>query len=154
MSAVSEQDPNQKGKLLEELVENLLGSVAGLRVMPRRVKTRTEEIDLVVGIHRIDPYWAAQGAYFLVECKNWSSKVGKNDIVSLLEKIRNRRGRCRLAFLIAPGGFAKTAKEELLRGSRDDALIVTVVKKDLEGLIASKNVEVSLRGLIDRAVLE
>ena len=60
----------------------------------------------------------------LVECKNWTGKCGKNDFVLFKEKIENRSNRCSLGFLISWNGFAETVTQEMLRGSREETLIV------------------------------
>jgi len=96
----SEQDPNEKGAVLEEVMLRLFRQIDGWRCR-RDVRTRTEQIDISILNESVDPLWRQEGPLLLAECKNWSDKCGKNELVEFLEKIRNRRGRCRLGFLIS-----------------------------------------------------
>jgi Restriction endonuclease len=119
-----------KGRVLEELVCKLLETVPGFRV-GGRVRTETEEIDIRVINGSEDPVWKREGALLLVECKNWSSKCSKDEVVLFEEKLRNRRSRCSCGLLISWNGFAKTVTKELLRGSTGDLVIIPIDGKNL-----------------------
>jgi hypothetical protein len=120
--------PDEKGKTLEKLVAGLFSSIAGFTVddSDKRVKTETEEIDLTVSNGSEDPRLKREEAIILVECKNWSSKCGKNEFVEFRSKMENRKGRCSLGFLISWNGFADTITKEMLRGSHERLLIVPI----------------------------
>jgi len=114
---------DQKGHALEDLIEALFATVPGFE-LKQRVRTETEEIDLTVLNGSGDTRWKTDEPLILVECKNWSSNCGKNEIVQFKEKLSNRRGRSTLGFFISWNGFADTVTKELLRGSRERLLIV------------------------------
>jgi hypothetical protein len=118
--------PDEKGRSLEELVAMLFGTIPGFVVNDRRVRTETEEIDIIVLNNSEDPRFKREQAVILIECKNWSSKCGKNEFADLSYKIRNRRGRCSLGFLISWNGFAGTITKEILRESHESTLIVPI----------------------------
>lgn len=107
-------DPAEKGRALEDLLFRLLSSVDGFEVIPN-VRTETEEIDVAVINHLVQRPWSTEGSLILFECKNWTSRCGKNEIVLFKEKIRNRHERASLGFLLSWNGFAETVDKELLR---------------------------------------
>jgi hypothetical protein len=84
--------PASKGTSLEELLARIFSMVPGFEVTSR-IHTETEEIDLVVLNGSGEPRWRAEKPLILVECKNWSSRCGKNELVQFREKLRNRRTR-------------------------------------------------------------
>lgn len=131
-----ETDRHRKGIALERVVALVLTSIRGLDSL-QRVTNGTEEFDLVVANRSPDPFLQQQGPVWLVECKNWSTKSGVAEVRPLLEKMRNRRGRCRLGLAISMNGFAATVREDLLRTSRDDQLVLLVNGEDLDEWIAA-----------------
>ncbi len=126
----NEKDSNIKGRLLEELMHKFFSFVKGFVVI-ERLKTETEEIDLVILNKSTIPLWQKESSLILVECKNWSSKCGKNELVFFKEKIINRKGRAKIGFFISWNGFAKTFTKEDLRSSQGDILIVPVTGKNI-----------------------
>lgn len=139
----SEKDSNIKGRLLEELMHKFFSFVDGFEII-ERLKTETEEIDLVILNKSAIPIWQKESSLILVECKNWSSKCGKNELVIFKEKIANRKGRAKIGFFVSWNGFAGTFTKEDLRSSQGDILIVPVTGKDVVEAINSsieKNIE-------------
>jgi hypothetical protein len=125
---------DDKGRSLEELCSRLFESVGGLTVT-NRIRTATEEIDISILNDSDDPRLRRESALLLAECKNWMGKCGKDEFVIFREKIGNRNQRCRLGFLISWNGFATTVTKEMLRGSREETLIVPVTGKELRGAV-------------------
>ena len=115
----------EKGRTLEELIAGLFGTIPGFTIY-NRVKTETEEIDLEIVNGSNDPILQREGAIIIAECKNWTSKCGKDEFVLFRAKMENRAGRCTLGFLISWNGFASTITKEMLRGSREGLLIVPI----------------------------
>jgi len=134
-----------KGRVLEELACRLFETVPGFQVAGR-VRTATEEIDIRVVNNSDDPIWKKEGPIILAECKNWSSKVGKDEFVLFKEKMNNRRQRCSCGFLISWNGFAETINKESLRGSRGESLIILVSGADMRAAALAGSFEaVALR---------
>jgi len=121
---------DQRGRSLEELVARLFESVPGFAVTSR-IRTATEEIDISVLNDNPDPRFRRESAILLAECKNWSGKCGKNEFVLFKQKIANRSGRCSLGFLISWNGFRSTVTKELLRGSREQVLVIPMTGKEI-----------------------
>lgn len=117
---------DEKGRTLENLIAALFKSVAGFEKIERRIHTETEEIDLSIENESDDARFRREKAIILVECKNWSSKCGKNEFVAFKEKMKNRSGRCSLGFMISWNGFCETVTKEMLRSSHDDYLVVPI----------------------------
>lgn len=135
---IDTKDSKSKGEALEKLCFLLFSSVKGFRAFSS-IRTKTEEIDIVIQNGSKDPFWEKFGPFILVECKNWSSKCRKDDIVIFKNKMENRFGFCKVGFLISLGGFATTVTKEILRSSKGGPVIGLLKQADLEELIASKH---------------
>ncbi len=116
-------DADAKGRALEELMCRLWATVPGINVTPG-VRTATEEIDISLLNGSQLPWLQREKTIILVECKNWNGRCGKNEFVAFKEKLANRCQRCSLGFLVSWNGFAATIKREMLRGSREELLVV------------------------------
>jgi ActR/RegA family two-component response regulator len=148
------EDVNRKGKALETLVASVFSSIEGLIEVGRNINTETEEIDITFSNESHHLRWQKESSLILVECKNWLSKrVGKNEFVIFKEKIENRAGRCRLGFLICVDEFAETITKEMLRGSKNDLLIVPIDGRKLEHLVRSENRNKLLLEFLTQATL-
>ena len=143
---------NDKGKSLEELIVRLFSESQSFSVNEIRLTTETEEIDVMVLNKSSDPRFRRESAILLVECKNWSGKCGKNEFVLFKEKIENRKSRCSLGFLISWNGFAETVTKEMLRGSREEALIIPLDGNDIKKAVSDKQFESVLASAWDKAI--
>jgi len=130
-SAASTDD---KGRSLEELTSRLFDTIPGFSVTGR-VRTATEEIDVSVLNDSDDPRLRREGALILAECKNWTGKCGKNEFVLFRSKLENRSGRATVGFLVSWNGFAETITKEMLRGSREEILVVPMTGEDIRRAI-------------------
>ena len=142
---------DDKGRTLEELCSKLFSSVPGFAVTGR-VRTETEEIDISVLNDSGEPRLRREGALILAECKNWSGKCGKNEFVVFQSKLENRSQRCTLGFLISWNGFSGTVTKEMLRGSREQILVVPVTGEDIRAAVRSGDFGKILLQCWDRAV--
>ncbi len=131
---INESDSNKKGQFLEELISRLFQSIPGFDVR-ERVRTATEEIDILILNKSSESIWNKESSLVLIECKNWSSKCGKDEFVVFKEKLANRYGRAKIGFLVSWNGFAKTIDQELLRSSQSDVIIILVTGQQvIEGM--------------------
>ena len=129
---------DEKGRSLEELISRLFESVPGFKVAGR-IRTATEEIDITVLNDSVDPRFRRETAIVLAECKNWSGKCGKDEFVIFKEKLENRSKRCTLGILVCWNGFTSTVTKEMLRGSREEYLIVTITGKEIRAAVRDNN---------------
>ena len=146
------RSPDDKGRALEELCSRLFASVAGFAVTGR-VRTETEEIDISVLNDSVEPRLRREGALILVECKNWTGRCGKNEFVVFHAKLANRSKRSTLGFLISWNGFRDTITKEMLRGSREELLVVPIAGEDIRAAVRSADFAAVLVRCWDRAVI-
>lgn len=142
---------DEKGRALEELCARLFETVDGF-VVKQRIRTETEEIDISIVNGSGEPRLAREGAVILVECKNWSGRCGKNEFVIFHEKMRNRSHRCSLGFIVSWNGFSETVTKEMLRGSREELLVVPITGTDIRAAVRQNDFTGALLNLWDKAV--
>ncbi|MCK4329979.1 restriction endonuclease [candidate division WOR-3 bacterium] len=140
----TEQNSNIKGRLLEELLCKFFSKIDGFEII-ERLKTETEEIDLVILNMSKDIFWQKESQLILVECKNWSSKCGKNELVVFKEKIVNRRSRAKIGFFVSWNGFKETFRKEDIRTSQGDILIVPVTGEEVIVATTQTSIQESIK---------
>ena len=143
---------DEKGRSLEELCSRLFASVHGLTVTGR-IRTEIEEIDITILNDSNDPRLRHEAALILIECKNWTGRCGKNEFVLFKEKLENQSRRSTLGFLVSWNGFAETVTTEMLRGSREDILIVPVTGEDIRTGVRNSDFARVLLACWDSAIL-
>lgn len=151
-----ETDRHKKGTRLEELLLIMWRSIPGFENTFPNQRSSNEEIDLVVENGSKDEIWRKESSYFLVECKNWTSKVEPKEVIWLREKLETRRGRCKLGFFVAPYGFTAGVETALLKHSESDVVIVLLAKAELEQLVGAGGSEKRnqvLKELVRQAVV-
>lgn len=141
----------RKGRLLEDLVELLFKQIPGFVVATRR-RSADEEFDLVVRNESSDLLWSKDSQYFLVECKNWTSTVGPQELDRFIAKLERRHGRARLGFFVAANGFTAGFMTTLATHRREHVLVVPIDKRDLGRWIESADREELLKRLHQQAV--
>jgi ActR/RegA family two-component response regulator len=146
-AAQSATDPNRKGTLLEDLMVRILTTIPGFEYASPRRRNDLEEIDILVRNESSDPLWTKEGPYLLVECKNWSKPVGAEELSRFSYKMEHRYGRCRLGLFVAPGGFASTVKQHVLRDSKDHTLVLLLDAEGLARLVESSDRNAYLKKL-------
>lgn len=151
--AQSEADRNRRGLLLERLVALLFKTIPGFQQLDMRRRNAIEEIDVLIQNNSSHPFWPKESPYILVECKNWSKHVGAKEVRDVWTKMKGRNNRCRLALLVAAGGFADTVHTQLLTKAEDDRLVILIGPGDLEDLVRSKDRNELLQQLHRRAVV-
>lgn len=105
LAAVLAAEKATKGKLLEQLMEDIFGSVDGLRIMKRNARLRAEELDLVIKNDLMTGFWRLAGSPIIVECKNWAEKVGAPEISILLDKLQALSPDAKTGILVALNGI-------------------------------------------------
>ena len=130
----------EKGKLLEELLCLLIGQDENFAIAERNFRTKSEEIDIVVeNLGRTVFYSQLRSPIILVECKNWTSKIGAKEIRNFAQKIQNRpKVLCSIGILVATSKLTRDAKEELIGYRGKDFLISVLDRTDIETIIKKK----------------
>lgn len=149
----TESDAHRKGRALEELLILIFRSIRGFESAAVRLRSKDEEFDLVVRNESPDPYWQKESQFMLVECKNWTGKVGPDEIDRLDKKLERRHQRARLGFIVAPGGFTAGVGLTLSAERTSGRLIVPVGREDLAALATAPDRNAKLKELHERAVV-
>ncbi len=142
---------DDKGRSLEELASRLFEQISGFSVTGR-LRTATEEVDISILNDSTEPRLRRESALLLVECKNWNSKCGKDEFVIFREKLENRNRRSSLGFLISWNGFTSAVTKEMLRGSREETLIVPITGEEIRAAVRNGDFLEELVACWDRAV--
>jgi len=141
---------DRKGRALEELLELLLKQIPGF-VVALRERSRDEEFDLLVRNESTDPLWDKESPYLLVECKNWASKVGPDELDRFINKLARRYKRCRVGLLVSVNGWTEGLGTTLLAKREQDMLVILIDRSDLERLIQTSDRLAVLKELHQRA---
>lgn len=116
----------QKGVAFEELCKYLFESLDGVEVVEHDVLMASEEIDLVLWNAGKEGILRKWNDVILVECKNWSARVGAAMLDNFIAKLR-RRSLKRGIFVAAngvTGGF--------LRGDSNEPGAVGIIRSALQ----------------------
>jgi CheY-like chemotaxis protein len=146
-------DPQLKGDLLELVMFLLFRTIPGFEHAQLDRQNALEEIDVIVQNSSTDPFWQKEGSYVLIECKNWSARVGVPELKLFRQKIEDRFGRSALGFMIAMGGYAETTKVEEWTRRGGQSLVVLLTRDDLDALIATRDRSAKLKEFHARAVV-
>lgn len=131
-NAIEEKDSYQKGILWENVVEYYLKCIEGLKVRGHRVRTNNEEIDISLINCSDNEYLWEMGAYILVECKNWKSKVGVSVVrnISNIAKIKGNH----TSFLFTVNGITRDAERQIQKEASIGNYVLAFDYNDLKKL--------------------
>jgi hypothetical protein len=105
LAAALRANPESKGKLLEQLIADMFTSTDGLVIMKRNARLRAEEIDLLIKNNLATGFWRLAGSPIIVECKNWSGKVGAREISVIVANLEAVSPDAKTGILVAPNGI-------------------------------------------------
>ncbi len=135
--AIRETDNNLKGLLWEDVAAYVLGSIEGWKITGRRIKAGSQEIDLSIANISLDDELWQMGACVLVECKNWRTRVGIQQVRNIAHII-NMKGS-KTAILFAAGGITTYAQEEVERLAGSNVSVLCISAAELRGLCSAKD---------------
>jgi hypothetical protein len=143
---------HQKKEALEFLASYLAVTLPGVRINAN-VKahandaTFEHEMDLVVTQYGSTPTYLleALGRHFLVECKNWDSKVGVQALNHFVAKMRFHRCKCGVIFSREglsgdkdmQTGLRFARVTQLRWYQQDDCVVIVITKQHLDELAAN-----------------
>ena len=126
----------QKGKALESLAVEIFKSIKGLKILKVNARLRAEELDLLLKNDITVGFWRAAGSPIVVECKNWSKKVGAREVSVLSEKMDSLGPKVSTGILIAPNGITGNSYHDAVLKVREKRQhgheIIILDKTDLE----------------------
>lgn len=83
------QDSNEKGRHLEEFFSLLVAKDKNFDMVKTNLRTESEELDIVAENAGITQFYAQlKSPVILFECKNWSSKIGTDEVQKLLKRYK------------------------------------------------------------------
>jgi len=127
-----------RGKSLEEFACRMIESIRGLKVLKVNARLKAEEIDILVQNKVDDAAWTRMGSPIVLECKNWSGRVGAREISVLGDKLESISPDARTAILIAPFGVSGTSYKDAMLKIREKRqrgrFIVVLRREELEEL--------------------
>ena len=85
------------------------------------------------------PFWIAQGSpLILIECKNWTAKIGVPELRVFESKIRDRGALCKIGVFVSMSGFTKPFLERLKSFQVAGGVIFAIDGVELGSLVTSK----------------
>jgi dCTP deaminase len=128
----------KKGRALEELMADIFTSLVGLRIVKRNARLRAEELDLVINNDLATGFWRLAGSPLVVECKNWSVRVGAREISVLVDKLRTIGPDAKTGVLVALNGISGDSYSDAVLKIREarqaGRYILVLERRDLEEL--------------------
>lgn len=149
----TESNSNKKGRFLETLFELIFNSIEGFRVTTR-VRSPHEEIDIVINNESSDPAWKHEGKYILGECKNWSSKVDRDQIDAFRRKLETKFKRVKLGLFIAVSGVEERVRSDLHANSKSELAVVLLTREHIEELVEARDRNVLLKKYVDEGIIK
>jgi len=135
------QTNEEKGKSLEELMQYLMERIPGVEVTARAIQCDIEEIDLVLWNSQIDDVLRGWDGIILVECKNWSTRVGASEVEWFINKLR-RRGVENGIFVAAEGitgDSLRAAGAIIMEALREKIRVIVITRSDLKSITNIKH---------------
>ncbi|OYR38018.1 hypothetical protein DJ82_13845 [Halorubrum sp. Ib24] len=146
LELIYEAETNEEKKeSLEDLAEILFNSIPYLKIRERNDELLTGELDLVVEYTNSDRFTIFDqfDRFILVECKNWTSSVGVDEIESVEASMKKSKVDLGVIFArngISGGSGQKFAQREILDVyQREDIIIVVINGNDLEQILAGES---------------
>lgn len=143
MIADLEKDTSyEKGKVMENLAEYFLKTIPNIKITGKRIKTKTEEIDLCFCNASLDENLWNLGALTVVECKNENEKFSSAQAKKIIQTMETKGSKSIMLFLReAPSSAAqKEIEEQIMYGK----YIIVITKKDLENIKFASSYELLL----------
>ncbi len=143
----------EKGQLFEEFVVMLLKLDSSVVIESKNFKVRDEEIDILFSYNFGTNFWNSfNSPCILIECKNWTNKVGVSELRNFEVKIRNHKNFAKIGFFVSANEFCDDSiKDYLKRLGRDEFVIAPINGKDISELLENRY---SLEQFLRRRMIE
>jgi len=137
----------EKKDTLEDLAEFLFNSIERIEVIAKDARTSAEEIDLILKNESDDSFWRQFGTPLLVECKNWSRKIGTDEVIIFKDKLDT--AGTKVGILIAVKGITGTKRKDAMLKIREykqrGYRIILLTGEDIEAICDGENPTDKLR---------
>lgn len=136
LSQAMEAEKNVKGKALETVMVTIFQTIKDLTILSVNARLRAEELDIVLKNDVNIGFWKFIGSPILVECKNWSGKVGAREVTILYDNLVSLGPDAKTGILVAPNGLTGNAYRDAMLKIREKRqlgrYIILLDKQDLE----------------------
>src|SRR5208337_1733041 len=112
---------------LETLTEVLLKGVEGFQILPS-IRTATGEIDRIIRNHVNHPVFYILGSHILVECKNWDSTIGTDQLGSFISDIQD--AGLIAGFFFCRKTISKAARQRITNAYQRSKIFIIIITKD------------------------
>lgn len=146
-------DRHRKGRALEEAIVLLLQTLPGWYIANKNVSDGKEELDIVIRNESPDPFFSKLGTYFFVECKNWSTSVGRDEADVFGRKLERHRVNTHTGLFISMGEITAPAREEFARIQEKNLRVVILDPSAIQQLIDAPDRSAWLKQCFDGAIL-
>lgn len=119
LTQVINAEESNKGKLLEKLATAIFITVKGLKIIKVNARLKAEELDLVLQNDIDSGFWRMAGSPIIVECKNWSRKVGSKEISILGDKLESVSPDAKTGILITLKGVTGSSSSNAILKIRE-----------------------------------
>lgn len=125
---------HEKGRRLEEFTSAFFSDV--FNVVESRLNTENGELDLILEVRQMNPFWMMFGSDALVECKNWKDPRPLSEAATFCYKANQARD-IKLGFIVSVSGFTNDAIGTLRNNARDsnNPLIVPITGVEIVQLL-------------------
>lgn len=129
------------GDKLEEAVHYLFSCTSDIFVPNGSLSTDTSQLDNNVEVRVRQGFLDRWPPYILVECKNWSGKVGKPEVCDFIKKIED--SNCHVGILFARKGITgseyKDAEGKLTLAANRGFVVIVLTDNHLDKLCNGRN---------------
>jgi dCTP deaminase len=136
ISQVLEASGIEKGRALERMAAELFQTIEGIKVLKTNARLQAEELDVVVQNDNSDRFWRFLGSPIIIECKNWSRKVGASEISVLFDKLESLSPDAHTGIIIAPNGVSGDSYRDAILKIREKRqrgrYLIVLSREDLE----------------------
>jgi hypothetical protein len=145
LEAMDSADTSQeRGDAFEEFAGILMEAMPFIRVRERNLRSRTNELDLVVEYMGVDEtkIFDKVSSDFLIECKHWSEPVGSDPVGNFIQKMDKLR--VDFGIIFARNGITGDKQTDGYGQIRDvfiqsDKVILVIDDEDIERLLEGEN---------------
>lgn len=132
-----------KGRRLEDLVVALIERELGLSVVKARARLAAEELDVIVENRLSHGFWRFAGSPLVIECRNWSKKVGAAAVSGLSERLRSMGPDAKTGVLVCKYGITGDERRDAILKVREKRqvgqYIVVLDREDLNRCVQGES---------------
>ena len=136
----------------EQFVSVLFTQMGFNHIIKRFKDKSLNEIDLIIRNEINDIFFQKFKPYILVECKNTSEDLDKNQFIQFRSKMEHAASMSNLGIIITTKSIKNTTYTEAVRSSDKGYKILFITNAEIKRLIYSVDSLHALKGMIDEQI--